>query len=261
VNTGAADFPFERIQGASIDVGAVGRYAVCTTADAVVFVGQSIAGGPYVYRLQGYQPVRISTQAVEQALQKSTDLSQASLWTYQDAGGEFVCVDAPGLDSTWVWDAATGQWHERGEWVDGAWQPSRIVHAAYLADTHFVAGGTKLYRMSRDYKTLAGDVLMRERTWPHLVDANLEPVSYYRLAVRCTSGEESAIGRLSLEISNDGGSVFGPPLARSLGAIGRRIQQIRWLGLGTCPAGGSRVFRLRCSDPVGLTIQGAAING
>jgi hypothetical protein len=223
----------------------------------VVFVGQSIAGGPYVYRLQGYQPVRISTQAVEQALQKSTDLSQASLWTYQDAGGEFVCVNAPGLDSTWVWDAATGQWHERGEWVDGAWQPSRIVHAAYLADTHFVAGGTKLYRMSRDYKTLAGDVLMRERTWPHLVKPSFEPVSYRGVEIMCTTGHDGTEGNITLEISNDGGYVWGSALMRGLGAVGRRMQRIRWLMLGSSR---DRVFRVRVTDNVPLTLYGAVID-
>lgn len=136
-----------------------------------MWVGQTTRGGPYVYTLEGYQPRRISTQSVEQALLRSTDLSAATLWTYQDAGGEFVCLDAPGLDTTWVWDAATRLWHERGELYSGVWTPSRITHAAYRSGVMYATGGTKLYRMSRSYYDLAGDALVRERTFPHIMGA------------------------------------------------------------------------------------------
>ena len=113
--------------------------------------------------------------------------------------------------------------------------------------------------MSRDYHDLAGDMLARERTWPHLVSPSYEAVSYRALELRCTTGGEVA-GSITLEVSNDGGAVFGAPLRRSLGEAGRRQQRIRWMPLGTCPAGGSRVHRLRCSDAVPLTMQGAALS-
>lgn len=259
INSGGADFPFARYQGTPIDVGVVGPRAVCAAADSIVWVGQTLRGGPYVYTLNGYQPVRISTQAVEQQLQRSTDLTQARVWAYQEAGAEFVAVDAPGLETTWVWDAATKQWHERGELVAGEWSPSRIEFGAYFNGAHYVAGGTKLYRMSRDFHDLAGDALVRERTWPHLVNPSLEPLTFRSLELRCTTGGETA-GTVTLEVSNDGGSVFGAPLARSLGAVGQRAQRVRWMPLGTCPAGGSRVYRIRCADAVPLTIQGATIS-
>ena len=63
---------------------------------------------------------------------------------------------------------------------------------------------------------------------------------------------------MTLEVSNDGGSVYHAPLQRSLGAVGRRAQRVRWGPLGTCQAGGSRVFRLRVTDAVPLTIQRVA---
>lgn len=259
INSGSPDFPFTRYQGTPIDVGVVGPRAVCEAAESIVWVGQTLRGGPYVYTLNGYQTVRISTQAIEQQLQKSTDISQARVWCYQEAGAEFVAVDAPGLSTTWVWDAATRQWHERGELVAGDWIPSRVEFGAYFANEHFVAGGTKLYRMSREFHSLAGDMLVRERTWPHLVNPSLEPLTVRSLELRCTTGDATA-GTITLEVSNDGGSVFASPLARSLGASGQRAQRVRWGPLGTCPAGGSRVHRLRCADAVPLTIQGAAIS-
>jgi hypothetical protein len=258
IDSGAQAFPFVRYQGTPIDVGLVGGRAVTRAADTLVWVGQTERGGPYVYKMVGFQPVRISHQSVEQQL-AAADYTNATVWTYQEAGAEFVCINAPGMPTTWCWDASTEQWHERGELSVGAWAPFRVEHQAYFNGAHYVAAGTKLYKLSRSYHDLAGDALVRERTWPHLVTPSLEPRSYHGLELRCTTGD-AVTGSITLEISNDGGSVFGAPLQRSLGAVGRRQQRVRWLALGTCAGGGSRVHRLRCSDAVALTIQGATLS-
>lgn len=257
IYSGDPDFPFNRYQGTPIDVGVVGVRAVCRAAGSLVWVGSTRTGGPYVYTLEGYQPRRISTQTVEQALLACDDLSAVRMWSYQDAGGEFVCINAPCLGTTWVYDMATRLWHERGELSAGEWTPSRIEHAAYRDGTQYVAGGTKLYKMSRDYHDLAGDSLVRERTFPHLIGPNFEAMQYRSLELRCTTGEEA--GTITLEASNDGGQVWHAPLQRSLGATGARTHRVRWMPLGTCPAGGSRVFRLRCSSATPLTMHGVVI--
>jgi hypothetical protein len=64
-------------------------------------------------------------------------------------------------------------------------------------------------------------------------------------------------GTVTLEISNDGGKTFGPKLFRSLGAIGRWMQKVRWLGLGSAY---NRVFRIRCSDDVPFSIYVAVVD-
>jgi hypothetical protein len=257
INSGSPDFPFARYQGTPIDVGVVGRYAVTRAADTLIFVGQTERGGGIVYEMQGYQPVRISTQAVEEALAESSDLSEASCWVYQDAGGEFVAINAPGLESTWVWDAATREWHERAELVEGAYEPLRVTGVAYHRGEHYAIGGDKIYRMSREYDSYAGDPMARERTWPHLRSPDLEPISYRGLELVCSTGQKPTAANITLEISNDGGAVYGPPLLRSLGVLGQRMQRVRWLGLGTAI---DRVYRLRCTDAVRLTITAATVD-
>lgn len=257
IYSGDPDFPFNRYQGTPIDVGVVGVRAACRAADSIVWVGKTVTGGPYVYVLEGYQPRRISTQTVEQALKTCTDLTQVRMWAYQDAGGEFVSLDGPGMSTTWVWDAATRLWHERAELSAGEWTASRIEHAAARNGTQYVAGGTKLYKLSRDYHDLAGDALVRERTFPHLIAPDFDVRQYRQLELRCTTGEEAAT--ITLEVSNDGGQVWHSPLSRSLGATGARTHRVRWMPLGTCPAGGSRVFRLRCSSAAPLTMQAVNI--
>ena len=254
INTGAAAFPFERYQSYTLDVGIVGKRAAIVAADTVFWVGRPRAGRGLVYMAVGNQPQRVSTLAVEQALAGSSDLSQVSMWAYQVEGHEFVAINAPGMSTTWVYDAALQQWHERGEWVDG-WQPLRSrLHVAtggaiYAGDT---TGA--LVRLDTTVNTLSGRVLVRERTWPHMVAPGLEPISFRAVELSMRTG---AGGLVALQLSNDGGNTWGAPLLRSLGAVGRWMQRVRWLGLG---AARDRVFKIRVSDDVPFSLYTAAVD-
>jgi hypothetical protein len=112
----------------------------------------------------------------------------------------------------------------------------------------------KVVRLDADLNTLSGRPLVRERTWPHMKLASMEPVSFLSLELDMATGSG---GTVTLEISNDGGKTFGPMLLRSLGVIGRWMQRVRWLGLGTSL---NRVFRIRCSDDVPFAIHHAAVD-
>lgn len=249
-------FPLVRYNATPIDIGVVGKDAVVRAADTLVFVGCTERGTGIVYMMQGHQPVRISTDAVEQCLQASgVDLSQCSLWALQTVGAELVGVNAPGLETTWCWDAATREWHELGELVSGEWTPLRIDQVASFGGRHYGIAGTKLYRMDAAVATIGGDPMTFERTWPHLMSPAYEPVSFHELRMQCTTGGEVA-GNITLECSNDGGYVFGPPLLRTLGAVGRRMAPVRWNFLG---AALDRVFRVRTTG-VRVNIHGANLD-
>ena len=254
INSGGADFPFVRYQSYTLDIGCVGTRACIAAADTLIWIGKTDRGSGIVYMASGNQPTRVSTIAVEKALQGSTDLSSATMWAYQIEGHEFVGINAPGLETTWVFDAAVQQWHERGEW-DAGWLPlrSRLV-TAYNGQHYAGDEYGSLVRLDATAYSLAGRTLQRERTWPHLVQPSMEPVSYRGLELGMTTGHG---GSITLEISNDGGYNFGPALIRSLGATGRWLERIRWLGLGTAL---NRVFRLRMSDAVPFGINSGVVD-
>lgn len=253
VNSGDADFPLVPYNSTPVDIGAVGAYSVQRVADFLVYVGQTARGTGIVYELRGHQPIRISTDAVEQALGASTDLSQCSMWAYQVAGGEFVGINAPGLSTTWVFDFATRTWHERGELVNGEWTPFRALLMQSYEGQQYTMAGTKIYRLAEDVYSIDGDPLARERTWTHLKAPAQEPVSYSALEVFCTTGHG---GSVTLECSNDGGFTWGAPLIRSLGATGRWLERVRWMMLG---AARRRSFRIRCTDAVPFNLQSVTI--
>ena len=254
INSGGADFPFVRYQSYTLDIGCVGKRACIAAADTLMWIGKTDRGSGIVYMASGNQPTRVSTIAVEKALQGSSDLSAATMWAYQIEGHEFIGINAPGLETTWVYDAAVQQWHERGEW-DAGWLPLRSKLVTAFDGEHYAGDEYgSLVRLDATVYSLAGRTLQRERTWPHLVQPSMEPVSYRGLELGMTTGSG---GSITLEISNDGGYNFGPALIRSLGATGQWLSRIRWLGLGTAL---NRVFRLRMSDAVPFGINSGVID-
>lgn len=255
VDSGDPDFPLVRYNATPIDVGVMGVQAATLAADSLFFVGQTTRGRGLVYVMQGHQPVRVSTRAVEEALAGSSDLSQCSMWAYQISGAEFVAVNAPGLETTWVYDAAAKVWHERARLISGSWQPYPADHVVQFGGEHYASWESGIYRLDPEAYSLDGiGELARERTWPHLLNPGSELTQFRSLELACTTGYG---GSITLEISNDGGITWGPPLLRSLGAIGRWMERVRWHFLG---ASRDRVFRLRCTDAVPLTIHGANID-
>jgi hypothetical protein len=87
-----------------------------------------------------------------------------------------------------------------------------------------------------------------------MVQPSLEPVSYRGVEFSCKTGYG---GQIALELSNDGGNNFGPPLLRPLGATGRWMERVRWNALGTAH---NRVFRLWQSDAVPFALYSAVVD-
>lgn len=257
IYTGDTDFPLTRYNSTPIDIGCVGLRAAVVSTDSMFWVGATDKGAGLVYEMRGHQPVRVSTEAVDEALAAASDLSGVVMWAYQVAGAEFVGLNIPGAATTWVFNVALEQWHEQARLVDGAWVQWPVDQVAFFENTHFAAWGDSLYVIDADADTVGDEAMSFERTWPHLVSPSMEPVSYRGLEVSMTTGGKDGNGAITLELSNDGGSVWLPPLRRSLGAIGRRMERIRWLGLGSAI---NRVFRLRWSGAGPATMYGATVD-
>lgn len=252
---GDADFPLVRYNSTPIAVGAVGLRSVVKAADTLIFVGQTERGTGIVYMMVGHQPVRISNSSVETDLRASgVDLTRCVLWVQQTTGAEFVCVNAPGMKTSWCWDAASKQWHERAELVSGEWAPFRVDQVVAVGSGFHAFAGSVMYRMASDVYAIDTAPLVRSRVWPHLPNSSLEPIVVRSIELMCTTGFG---GQIMLRISKDGGRTFGAWLLRSLGVIGRWMQRVRWIPLGS---GTDMIFELRVSDPVPFTLSQATVD-
>jgi Phage stabilisation protein len=132
-------FPFQRFDGAFIQRGIAGPHAKCLEDNTVFFLGDD---GMF-YRLNGFQPERISTHATEGAWQSYSTMSDARCFSYTLEGHKFVNLLFPGASASWVFDVATGLWHERESWTGGS-EDSSIgrwrVNTAVMAFNRVLVG-------------------------------------------------------------------------------------------------------------------------
>jgi len=118
-NSGALDFPFQRVQGAFNELGCAAANSIAKLDNSVFWLGADARGRGMVYRANGYQGQRISTHAVEWQIQQYANLSDAIAFTYQQDGHSFYVLTFPSANATWVYDVSTNAWHERASWRNG----------------------------------------------------------------------------------------------------------------------------------------------
>ena len=114
VDVGAVPFPFQRIPGTSTQHGIAAKFSMSRVGNSFAYVSKNSRGQAQVMQMNGYQPQRISTHAVENTL-VNQNISDAISWTYQLEGHEVFVVTFPSIGTnglTWAYDVTTGMWHK-----------------------------------------------------------------------------------------------------------------------------------------------------
>lgn len=253
-NAGGPDFPFSRSTGETIDVGCIATWSVCRADAGLIWIGRDDNGSGMVYRSAGSPPQRVSTVAVEEALQSSTDLTAATAYVYQDHGQTFYAINAPGVNATWVYEFSTNAWHERCDIDgDGEFIAHRATHHVFAHDMHLVGDADGyVYAMDRTVNLFGDDQIVCERTSPNDAIPLRQLKTHTQFVLDCVTGESAtSTPNVELSWSNDGGATFGDPVIRSAGAIGNRYQRLVWRRLGRSR---DRVWRIRFSDDAAFAI-------
>lgn len=264
-NSGDADFPFTRTQGAMIEAGCAAAFSIAKVDGALHWVGRDSGGYGFVYRLDGYQARRISTPAIETVIRNvaTGEIEDARAWTYQQGGHAFYCLNLPGVDSTWCYDSSTGLWHERT--YLGLWGFER-----HRVDCHSVAFGEnvvgdynsgKIYALDVDKYTDNGTAIVRIRTAPHFSKGLIRLFhSSFQLDMETGVGLDGVAQgtdpQAMLQWSDDGGHTWSSELWASIGKIGKRNTRVIWRRLGSSR---DRVYRVMISDPVKVVLIGAEV--
>ena len=266
-NAGTSPFPFAPIPGAFLEEGIVAPFSAQRFGNTVVWLGRSEEGAGVVYMANGYVPQRISTHAVEFAIQgyarSGMTITDAVAFTYQEDGHVFYVLNFPSAKATWVYDGSTQLWHERGTWnVDEveykAWRPQ---YHAYAFNKHLVGDrelGT-IYEMGIDkFADAGGGPIRRLRRTPHLsVDDDWLFYHSFQVVLETGQGLTSGQGsdpQLMLRWSNNGGKTWGNEHWVSSGELGEYGTRALWRRLGR---GYNRVFEVSVTDPVPWRVIGA----
>lgn len=253
-NAGAQDFPFERQPGVLIQYGINVTTSLVATDVEVMFLGRSRAGGFIVLKSEGYALRRISTYALESHL-TGQFISDAIGLVYEQGGHTFYVLTFPTLNETWVYDLATGEWHQRtsidpGTGIEGRHRASAVVYwddAVYVGD---YANG-KIYTFDQTNGTDAGTAINRVRAFPHVVKDG-KRISYDSF-IADMDVSQAAGGSVSLRWSDDRGATYGTPIALPIVTTYTSLI-LRRLGMAR-----DRVFELSWNFPYQTSLQGAWI--
>lgn len=262
-NSGATDFPFERISGAFIERGCVAAFSVAADDNTLFWLGDD----GIIYRAMGYTPQRISTHAIEEEIRGFTDLSDAFAFFVTVSGHKFYHISFPNGDvfgrsaATFVYDAATKLWHERESLDERFWRGSSYE---FVYDKHIVGDvfQGRLGELDMDTYAEYGSTMQgiltgspaafdRRRVFHRRFELDIES------GVGDTSGDASD-PQIWMDYSDDGGRTYSTRKPfRSMGKIGAYQQRLRWLRLGQAR---NRIYRVTVADAVKRSIIAAHLN-
>lgn len=267
-NSGNADFPFSRIQGAFNELGCAAAYSIAKMDNGLFWLGKDARGQGMVYRANGYSGQRISTHAVEWHIQQYGDLSDAIGYTYQQDGHSFYVLIFPSADTTWVYDVATQAWHERAGFSNGDFTRHWSNCQAFFNNKVLVGDyrNANVYSFDLDDYSDNGSIQKWLRSWRALPTGqnNLKRTAHHSLQLDCETGVGLNLGQGSdpevmLRWSDDGGHTWSNEHWVSIGKIGEYYRRAIWRRLGMTLKLRDRVYEVSGTDPVKIAIMGAEL--
>ena len=236
-----------------------------------------------MFRQRGYETKRISTHAIEVAIQSYPTMADAIGFTYQIGGHIFYELTFPTGDATWVYDDSTGLWHQRA-WTDqnGILHRDRVNCVAYINGTNLAGDhstGT-IYQMDPGYYyDDAGGVagpISYIRSFPHITsgvipspqlpgaktvissDGNRMKFNWFQADIECGNGPgvdgNGDPPKIGLRWSDDRGKTYGQTVFQSAGTTGQYLTYPMWRNLGEAR---DRIFELSWSFPGQTSLNGA----
>lgn len=264
-NTGAATFPFERIPGAVIQTGCAAPFTVQAFDNTIAWLGVDEQGRGVVWKANGYSAQRLSNQAIEAIIASATDFTESYAYVYHEQGHVFYCLQIKGLNTTLVYDGATGLWHER-TFVDNATNTTQ----QHRGSCHFFFNqknligdreSGKIYQQSLSFYDHDGDEMHRIRVSPHLQEEKRNiTFSNFELDIETGRGLVTGQGsdpQVMMKYSNNGGRTYSAERWVSAGAIGKYKTRVRF---SRCGSARDRVWHVRYSEPTFFQINEAYIN-
>ncbi len=267
-DAGTQDFPLQRIQGAFNEIGCISAYTIAKMDNGIFWLGADARGQGIVYRANGYTGQRISTHAVEWHIQQYGNLTDALAYTYQQDGHSFYVLIFPSANTTWVYDVATGAWHERAGWNNGSFTRHRS-NCQMAFNNKIIVGDYEdgnIYAFDLDTYADNGQIQKWLRTWRALPTGqnDLRRTAHHSLQIDLESGVGLNIGQGSdpevmLRWSDDGGHTWSNEHTASIGKIGQYYRRVFFRRLGMTMKLRDRVYELSMTDPVKTAIMGAEL--
>jgi len=254
-NIGGADFPFQRT-GIFVSKGVSAHFTLINTSNSFVFVGAGENEDVAIWRWEGGDVVKMSTDAIDTILQTCTqqEIEEMFAYSYSSDGSHFVCFALP--FTTLVVDESTGLWHERRSTVpgvEGMLEVRSRVNSLVVAYGETLVGDSSDGRIGMYRRSVLdeyGDNIRRSVSLQPLQNTgNAFFISALELTVESGVGNSEVVDpQITLEVSRDGGKTYSDGKARKIGKIGEYTKRVIWRRLGRIPR--FAVFRFSLSEAV-----------
>lgn len=253
-NSGATDFPFERVSGAYIERGTIALRSIVKLDNSVIWVGDDRV----VYRADGYTPRRISTHAIENVLSEYRGLGDLIAFAYTQNGHAFYVLKKPD-EFTFVYDVATDFWHER----ESHDRVDYRVSTFETAFNHLLVGDDRngnIYELDLHFYTENGETFVSRAAGPPLWAEGETAIANtliigFEPGVGLTTGQGSD-PKAMLRWSDDGGKTWSNEKWRSIGPKGHYKRRAKWDRMGQFRM---RVYEVAISDPIKRVIDSVAV--
>jgi hypothetical protein len=268
-NAGLSPVPFDPVPGGFFHVGTGSRYCIGDVADVPMWLGRTKDGHAQVYRGDGQRPQRVSTHAVEFALQSYASIADAVSYSYQEDGHTFYVLNFPGAGKTWVYDATTGLWGERGWWNQAAaqYECGRPQYSCFSFGKHLVGDRSsgKIYEMRVGLTTDADGALIRRlRRTPYVHGGPGRNLFFDKLTLDVQMGDGPLTGQgsaplISTRWSDDYARTWSQERQMKVGRRGEYQFDCTTRKMGRSKTG-SRTFEVVMTDPLPWLIVGADLD-
>jgi hypothetical protein len=245
----------------TIENGIASVFGNCRLDNSIFWLDMDERGAGIVRRASGYTPQRVSNHAIEFAMQGYPTISDCVTYSYQDQGHAFAVFTFPTAQKTWVYDVATGMWHERGYWNvnTSTFTAHKSQNHAYAFGKHLVGdpGSGNIYQMSIGLYDDNGNPIKRIRRSPHIsienhwmfhselvldIETGLGPMPPLRDGAGNQRGPE-----VMLRWSNDYGHTWSNEYILDAGQAGEFRKRVRRSRLGRAR---DRVYEISVTDAI-----------
>lgn len=274
--TGSAN-TFDVIPGAFIESGIFAPNSPVRLDNSIFWLGGDERGAGVVWRANGYTPQRVSNHAIEYALQGyltqygSAGLNNVVGYSYQDQGHGFYVLYFPTPSATWVFDVATGMWHQRAYWnaATAMFTAHHSQNHAFAFGKHLVGDWSsgKIYNMNITFYDDDGNPIRRVRRARHAsTDQSYVFHKVLQIYVETGVGPQPPLldgggqprdPMINLRWSNDGGHIWSSELSFGIGQAGTYGTRVMARRLGRARA---RVYEVSGSDPVPYRLIGSYLD-
>jgi len=251
-NSGAADFPFQRVPGVFIPEGIKAPGSPARLDNSILWLTDKLQ----VVRVDGYTPRIVSTPHLEYRFAQYETTEDAHGYGYTQEGHVFYVLTFPDAGATWVYDPTTDLWHQRQSYPvhqSGDAGRHRANCYAYFAGKHIVGDYVKgeLYELDMDTFDDDGETIRRIRTC-QVIHKDRRNLFFPRFELDFEGGVGLSTGQgddpqAMLQWSDDGGHTWSYERWVDIGPIGEYTARAVWRRLGRSR---NRVFRVMVSDPV-----------